>query len=72
MAKNLPANVGDARLIPDLEDFTCCRATKPVHLTLDRALELPLLKPTHPRGCAPQQEKPQEACTPKLERVDLA
>ena len=56
MAKDLPANVGDASLIPDLEDVTRCRATKPMHLTLERALELPLLKPMRHRGCAPQRE----------------
>ena len=29
--KNLPCNAGDKDLIPDLEDSTCCGATKPVH-----------------------------------------
>ena len=43
------------------EDPTCCRATKPMCPQL--------LRPTHPKACAPQQEKPPqwEARTPQLE-----
>ena len=41
------------------EDPTCHRATKPMPHN-DQAHTLKLLKPTHPRACAPQQEKPQQ------------
>ena len=41
------------------EDPTCHRATKPMPHN-DQVHTLKLLKPTHPRACAPQQEKPQQ------------
>jgi len=48
------------------EDPTCLRTIKPVHPNC-WACALQRLKPTHPRACALQQEKPPlwEAHTPR-------
>ena len=44
------------------------KACEPQLLSLcSGAQELQLLKPTSPRTCSPQQEKPQEPCASQLE-----
>ena len=52
------------------EDSICLGATKPQSHNY-RAHVPQLLKPGHPRPCAPQEEKPpqQEARTPQLEKA---
>ena len=63
MLKNPSASAGDSGLIPDLGrshmpwDWAC--ALEPGSQDY-LAHVLPPLKPTHPRACAPQQEKPLE------------
>ena len=69
MVKNPPANAGDKSSVPGLENTTGFRATKPMsHNYWACSLEprnhnywahvLQLLKPTHPKAHAVQQEKP--------------
>ena len=84
VVKNPPANAGDMASIPVLGRCHIYGATKPVHHDYWAcALEpgnrnywahlLQLLKPEHPRACAPQQEKPvhqleSSPCLPQLEK----
>ena len=60
VVKNPPANAGKMGSIPDPgRSHTGTKAPVPQPLSLcSRALQPQLLKPTHARACAPQQEKP--------------
>ena len=49
VVKNLPANAGDTSFILGMRRF---------HMPQGNWAHMPVaLKPTHPRACAPQQEK---------------
>ena len=77
VVKNPPANAGDLRLIPGSEDPTCWGATKPLSHNYWahglKAHEPQLLKLTHSRANALQQETPSQwTARPQQLRVAAA